>query len=112
MTDLIKELYSPNKPNWNLITAQIKKYKDDGMTYLGMYYTLTFFFIIEKNDITKGKGIGIIPYKYEIARKYYERNDNLYTKVAKTEEVKVEQTQNIITITPKKPNKKLLDFDY
>lgn len=112
LTDLIKELYAPYKPDWDLITAQIKKYKGEGMTYMGMYYTLTFFFIIEKNDIRKGKGVGIIPYKYEAARKYYERSDNTYTKAAKAEKVNVEQTQDIITIVQKKPTKKLLDFDY
>lgn len=79
---------------------------------MGMYYTLTFFFVIEKNDIRKGKGVGIIPYKYEAARKYYERSDNIYTKAAKARDVKTEQTAEIITITQKKPKKKLIDFDY
>ena len=112
LTDLIKELYAPDKPNWDLITAQIKKYKGEGMTYMGMYYTLTFFFVIEKNDIRKGKGVGIIPYKYETARKYYERSNNIYTKAAKAQDIKVKQTENIITITQTKPKKKLIDFDY
>lgn len=115
LTDLIKDLYKPYEPDWKLITAQIKKYKDEGMTYMGMYYTLYLFFVIEKNNIRKSAGVGIIPYKYETARKYYERVDNNYGKAAQIqqkEKIDVQQTENIITITQKKPTKKLLDFDY
>lgn len=115
VTDLIKSLYYPKEPNWNIIGSQLQRYRDEGKTYMGMYYTLTYFFVIQKNDIHKGAGIGIIPYVYDKAKAYYKNIDNTYTKAAEIEQrekIDVEQTENIITIIHKKPAKKLLDFDY
>ena len=80
-----------------------------------MYYTLLYFFVIQKNDIHKGSGVGIIPYAYNRAKAYYNNADNLYakaTEINSKNELNTQQTENIITITNKKPNKKLLDFDY
>lgn len=115
LTDLIQSLYYPQKPNWTIIGSQIKRYKDEGMTYIGMYYTLTYFFIIKKNDIKDSKGIGIIPYVYHKAKAYYKNNDSAYAKAAEIntrEKIEVEQTENIITIIHEKPKKKLINFDY
>lgn len=115
LTDLIQSLYYPQKPNWSLIGSQIKRYRDEGMTYTGMYYTLTYFFIIKKNNIKDGKGVGIIPYTYHKAKAYYKNSDNAYTKAAEIntrEKLEVEQTENIITIVHNKPAKKLISFDY
>lgn len=115
LTDLIQQLYKPLDPDWKLITAQIKRYKQSGKTYMGMYYTLSYFFIVKKNDIRKGKGIGIIPYVYNEARTYYTRAQNTHTK---TEDIKnrskldISQNENVITLVNKKPKKKLLDFNY
>lgn len=115
VTDLIKSLYYPKEPNWNIIGSQLQRYHDEGKTYMGMYYTLTYFFTIQGNDIHKGAGIGIIPYVYDKAKAYYKNIDNTYTKAAEIEQrekIDVEQTEDIITIIHKKPAKKLLDFDY
>lgn len=115
VTDLIKSLYYPKEPNWNVIGSQLQRYRDEGKTYMGMYYTLTYFFTIQGNDIHKGAGVGIIPYVYDRAKAYYRNLDNTYTKAAEIEQrdkIDVEQTENIVTIIHKKPAKKLLDFDY
>jgi hypothetical protein len=115
VTDLIKSLYYPQEPNWNVIGSQLQRYRDEGKTYMGMYYTLTYFFTIQKNDIHKGAGVGIIPYVYDRAKAYYKNLDNTYTKAAEIEQrekIDVEQTENIVTIIHKKPAKKLLDFNY
>ncbi len=115
LTDLIQELYKPIEPKWELVCRQIQKYKDEGMTYMGMYYTLTYFFVIQSNDIKKGQGVGIIPYVYERARNYYKNVNNVYAKVAEIEQqdtLDVSQTENIITIAHKKPTKRLISFDY
>ena len=53
LTDLIQSLYYPQEPNWNLIGSQLKRYRDEGKTYMGMYYTLTYFFVIKENIIKK-----------------------------------------------------------
>lgn len=115
LTDLVKSLYSPKEPDWKLIGSQLKRYKDEGMTYMGMYYTLTYFFVIKKNNIHEGKGVGIIPYAYQRAKSYYTNLDNTYTKAAdiqSREKINIKQTENIITITQSKPKKRLIDFDY
>ena len=57
--------------------AFISKFFHEGMTYKGMNSTLIYFYDIKKNS-TKGsnEGIGIIPYVYEEAKKYFElKND-------------------------------------
>ena len=115
LTDLVKSLYYPQEPDWKIIGSQIQRYKDAGKTYMGMYYTLTYFFVVQKNDIHKSKGIGIIPYVYDKAKAYYKNMDNTYTKAAEInqrDKIDVEQTENIVTIVHKKPTKKLLDFTY
>ena len=53
LTDYIKELYSPMEPDWAMIGTQLKKYKDEGMTYYGMLYTLEFFFKVKGNKVDK-----------------------------------------------------------
>lgn len=115
LTDLIKSLYTTKEPNWNIIGTQIKKYKDEGMTYYGMYYTLEYFFIIKKNDINKSAGIGIIPYQYKKAQDYYKNINNIYTQKAKVEQSKEklqEQKEEVVIITNEKPHKKLIEFNY
>lgn len=115
VTDLIQSLYYPKKPDWGIIGSQLKRYRDAGMTYMGIYYTLTYFFIIQENDIHNSAGIGIIPYAYNKARAYYRNQNNTYTKTAEienTKQIDIKQTENIITITHDKPKKRFIDFDY
>ena len=56
------------------ITLQIKKYMQDQpeYTYSGIRRTLEYFYDIKKNDISKANGnIGIVPWIYEEAKRYY-----------------------------------------
>ena len=115
VTDLIKSLYYPKEPDWGIIGSQLKRYKDEGKTYIGMYYTLTYFFVIKGNDIHRSAGVGIIPYAYDKARAYYKNMDNTYTKTAeinKRDKIDVKQTEDIVTIVHHKPTKKLMGFTY
>ena len=83
---------------------------------MGMYYTLIYFFQIEKNKVNPRNGIGIIPHKYEAARNYYERMGNTYTTTAAVtsgDKKLPKQTESIIILPPKKPREKqLIDFHY
>lgn len=55
--------------------AYISKFFNQGMTYRGMNYTLIYFYEIMKKSTDKAnEGIGIIPYIYEEAKKYYDRD--------------------------------------
>ena len=55
------------------IRKQINEYHQKlGFSYSGMYKTLYWFFEIQNNPIEKANGgIGIIPWTYQDARKYY-----------------------------------------
>ena len=66
--------YSSDKPvsDWNV--TQMQKFKRQGMPYRGQLLTLKYFYEIKKNSTEKSKGsIGIIPFVYEEAKLYYER---------------------------------------
>lgn len=69
----IFKLKAPGPKN----NAYISKFFNQGMTYKGMYCTLIYFYDIRKNNIKKSnEGIGIIPYVYEEAKKYFEDKKN------------------------------------
>ena len=55
------------------ILKQIKTYTEDyGYKYKGIQLTLEYFFELKGNLISKAQGgIGIVPYVYEEAKKYY-----------------------------------------
>lgn len=115
LTDLIKSLYKVKNPDWGIIGTQIQKYKDAGMTYYGMYYTLEYFFIIKGNKIEDSAGIGIIPYEYKKAQNYYKNINSIYSQKAKVEQEDKnykEQKEEVVIIYNEPRKKKLLDFDY
>lgn len=92
------------------LTAQLLKFeKDYSMTYDGMWFSLKYYFEILGNKPDIKKGIGIVPYVYDEAKKFYqklltlkERNAHSQT----TEAIKVR-------ITPQATNrpKKQIDID-
>ena len=93
--------------NFKKVERQIKEYKQykDGndlpYTYSGMLASLRWFYEIKGNnkDAANG-GIGIIPYIYNDAKKYYY---NIYLAKEKNKEVKDYKVQvEEITITPPK----------
>ena len=58
--------------------AFISKYASEGMTYEGMTRALMCFYDVQKNSIDKSNGgIGIVPWVYEDANRYYERKENM-----------------------------------
>ena len=58
--------------------AYISKFLGQGMTYKGMSKALVYFYEVKKNSIAKSdNGVGIIPWVYEEANKYYERKEKM-----------------------------------
>ena len=93
------------------ITLQIQKYMQDHpeYTYSGIKRTLQYFYEIKKNPIEKANGgIGIVPWVYEEARRYYYNQWLLSQKnVDKNVEAYVPQVKEITIKPPKrKPKKK------
>lgn len=70
--DYIKEIYGSDY-NFVSISKQAESYiKQYNFTYSGMLKSLKWFYEVQKNDKESANGrIGIIPYIYEDAKKYY-----------------------------------------
>jgi hypothetical protein len=68
--DCIKEIFHITFPT-GFMLRQIKEYKEvRGYTYKGMTLALKYFFEIQKNN-PKVQSLGIIPYIYDQAKKYW-----------------------------------------
>ena len=70
--EYIKSIYGSDY-NYVLISKQAESYiKQYGFTYSGMLKSLKWFYEIKHNDKESSNGrIGIIPYIYEDAKRYY-----------------------------------------
>ncbi len=106
---LFKESYINVK-----IRKQIKDYRQEyHFTYTGMLKTLTYWYEIKGNSIEKANnGIGIIPYVYKDACKYYY---NLYIiqETNKNKKFLGNHRQNIIEIfSPEIKRKKIKLFNF
>ena len=55
------------------VNKQIQSYRTDyNYTYTGIHKSLTYFYEVKGNDISKANGgIGIVPYVYKQAQDYY-----------------------------------------
>lgn len=93
------------------ITLQIQKYLQDHpeYTYSGIRRTLQYFYEIKRNPIEKANGgIGIVPWVYEEARRYYYNQWLLSQKNAEKDIQQYVPKVREITIKPPKrePKKK------
>lgn len=67
----ISKLYK-GAVNWPLVNKQIKTYKENyNYSYSGMLKSLIYVYEIKKGDISKAKGVGVIPIYYKDAFNYY-----------------------------------------
>jgi hypothetical protein len=96
------KLKKPGPRNYTLI----KKYiEDNGYTYKGIFYSLKYFYEIKKNDIRKSnESIGIVPYVYDEAQKYFEDLENRKEKI-KQVGVQVETTDKMNVTISTRQNK-------
>lgn len=85
LEEYIKDILEIDKIS-PLIKKQIKKYtEEDGMTYLEIRDTLKYFFELKNGNKTKAQGIGIVPYVYDEAKKYYQKIYDITEKAKKVE---------------------------
>ena len=82
----------------------IGRYYNQKLTPIGIYNTLVYMHDIKKVKVGKGKDLlGLIPYYYKEATKYFEQTE----KIQKINETKVEQLdENVIEIIIKSPQRK------
>lgn len=97
--------------NYPLIQKQLKTFLEQKYTYNGIYKSLVYYYDVLKSSTEKGNGgIGIVPYVYEEARKYYlaewTANKNNKNKQINTET----ETISINPPEAKKKKRKLFSF--
>ena len=98
------------------ITLQIQKYLQDhpDYTYSGIRRTLEYFYEVKKNSLDKANGgIGIVPWVYEEAKRYYYNQWLLSQKNAEKDiEQYVPKVREIIIQPPKRNPKKRRIFTF
>lgn len=77
LLDYIKEL-DPHA-NFILITSQLKRMTDEGMTYSGIRYALWYSVNVKQMPYNS---VGIIPYVYEEAKAYWKWQQRMKQQVA------------------------------
>lgn len=109
--------YSEDKPvsDWNI--TQMQKFRKQGMPYRGQLLTLQYFYDIRKNSKDRSNGsIGIIPFIYDEARLYYEKQAKKADEIGKAIQKQLEQDRIEIKYNPsdyigKKTRRKLIDLN-
>lgn len=87
-------------------------YRKKGYTWIGMIRALEWFYIVKKNDISKAKNsVGIIPYVYEDAQKYYALANKTIKERYKTQILPQKQKESIkVEISRNKNKDNLIDL--
>ena len=92
--------------NFFQIKAQAEKMVKEGYTMKGIYYTLYWHYVINKNPYDPKYGIGIVPCIYKNSIIYWteekRKQDDILEQIQKQEEAK------IIYVKPKKRKKKII----
>lgn len=109
--------YSEDKPvsDWNI--TQMQKFRKQGMPYRGQLLTLQYFYDIRKNSKERSNGsIGIIPFIYDEARLYYEKQAKKADEIGRAIQKQLEQDRIEIKYNPsdyigKKTRRKLIDLN-
>ena len=87
-----------------LIKSQINKYyTENNYSYKSIMYTLKYFYERQNGDIKKAKGIGIVPFVYDEAKKYYEQLNKVAINTEKITNINTytEREKEIIIFSPK-----------
>lgn len=102
---------------WNIV--QMQKFRKQGMPYRGQLLTLKYFYEVKHGDKRKAKGsIGIIPFVYEEARLYYEKQAKKAEEITSLIQQQLEKDRIEIKFNPadymgqkkRNKNKKLIDL--
>ncbi len=104
----VLEQLTPNKVNYPLVQKQIKEYTENyRYTESGLLGTLYYAINVKHLRIDPRKGIAILPYLYNEARKYYDKLNEI-------ENIKkVDVKEEIVYIDPPKTRRQenLIDIE-
>jgi hypothetical protein len=94
--------------DWGKFNSQWKNFLKQGLTAKGIYFTLRYFYEIEKGDVSKSQnGIGIVPHIYSRGTCYWGERNQRDKGICDRIEAQIKQTliaeENVkIIIQPKK----------
>lgn len=95
LEDKIKEIYQIDKLS-PLIESQITKFvREHKYKYLDIARALYYFYVEKNGDITKSKGIGIVPYVIEESKEFFIQKE-LEIKRKKEEILQRQNKQQIV----------------
>lgn len=99
LIEYICNLYEINAPTGFMLT-QIKNFKDEyNYTYKGMELTLDYFYNVKTNNCPDvDKGLGIIPYVYEEAKKFFCETRDIKKNTENTDVEDIVSKSNVICI--------------
>lgn len=104
----IFHLKTPGPANNKLIS---KFHTENGYSYKSMYYTLKYHFEVKNGSVEKAQErIGIIPYVYDEAKKYYDNLSATRNRLSHTVEEQIKQKEEVIIIR-NAPKRKKKDID-
>lgn len=89
-------LKAPGPVNYKYIKRFIE---ENGYTYEGILNALKYFYEVKEGDIEKaGERIGIVPFVYSEANRYYEQQESIKNKIEQQLETLPQQQQQKPTI--------------
>lgn len=100
---------------WNI--TQMQKFRSQGYPYRGQLLTLQYFYDIKKNSTKKSNGsIGIIPFVFDEARLYYQKQAKRADEIGEAIQRQLEQDRIEIKYNPSdyfnnKKKKKTIDLN-
>lgn len=85
--------------NWHQIESQRKKFTKQNMTNKGIYFTLYWYFYIQKREWKPAFGIGIVPSIYQQATAYWvDKTQKQYDILDQIEELAKERKKGKVSV--------------
>ena len=108
--DTINIIYNGNLSR--AIYPQLKRLRDKGFTWIGILRAIEWFYVVKGNDIKRAKGgVGIVPYVYDDAQKYYEAANRVLEERYRNQIIpKINQNKKEVIKIEKQKREGLLDL--
>lgn len=109
--ETICELFKLKSPGPRVFT-QIKRFKEEGLSYVGIKQALLYFYEVKGNSTTSEKaGLGIVPYVYKDANYYFSRIEKKKEQIAASATNFSNEIRTVYVKTPITKPKKKIFFD-
>lgn len=102
--------------NYNKFDRQWQSYIKNGKTPKGIYFSLKYFYDIQKGNREKAQeGIGIVQYIYNDAREYWSKREQqdrgIINRIEQQIKQKEQQTKQAVVVKNTTKNKKVLSLE-